>query len=425
MIIYYILIWSLPYMRHPIWNAALGAGGLTVTKLIGALSVLYATLYLARRHGVPKYFATPQSRWMMLLVVLAFYSFFTNERAEINLLNPIATYTSAVLLFFVTLNVIDSVRRLYWSMMVAVGTVAFASLYLIREWRKGVAVYGGGYRPGWVLGDSNYFTVAALTILPIAFELLLLARKRWEKLYCIGCMLLIFFTVTIGASRGGFLGIALDIIYLAVRSGISRKNLIRTMIVAIPILIFAPNSPLHRFLFPVPGDVQSVDKHLLGWMAGLNMLKAHPLFGVGLGNYKAVVVTYDTTGLVAANPHIAHNAYLEIGAEMGIPALVVYLLFLGTTFRSLETTRKRALAADSRFLAALALGMQASVLGASVAIFFVSGQYTRMLWFVLIVSMCIPALVPKRRAATKKTPTQEQPIEDPAMQVGSALVEMP
>ena len=65
------------------------------------------------------------------------------------------------------------------------------------------------------------------------------------------------------------------------------------------------------------------------------------------------------------------------------------------------------------------------MLGASVAIFFVSGQYTRIFWFVLIMSMCIPTLVPKRSAAKKRPPTQEQPIEDPGMQVGSALIEMP
>jgi O-antigen ligase len=423
MIIYYILICSLPYMRHPIWNAVLG-GGLTVTKLLGALSVLYGIVYLARRHGVPRYFATLQSRWMMLLVGMAFYSFLTNERVEISLQNPIATYASALLLLFVTLSVIDSERRLYWSMMVMVGTVAFASLYLIREWRRGVAMYGGGFRPGWVLGDSNYFTVAALATLPIAFELLLISRRRWEKLYCIGCMLLTFFTITIGASRGGFLGVAVGMVYLAIRSGITRRKLIWITVVAIPFLVLAPNSPLHRFFSPAPGDVVSVDKHILGWRAGLNMVMDNPLFGVGLANYKGYVVKYDTTGLVAADPHIAHNAYLEIAAEMGIPALVVYLIFLGTTFTSLETTRKRSLAAGSRSLAALALGMQASLLGDSVAIFFVSGQYTRIFWLVLIMSMCIPELVPKRSAAKRKPPAQKQPIEDPGVQVGAALIEM-
>ena len=207
MIVYYVLIFSLPYLRHPVWNAVLG-GGITVTKVIGAINVLYAVIYLARRHGAPRFFAAPQAKWMLLLTTLAFYSFLTNERAELSLLNPIAMYTSALLLFFVTLSVIDSVQRLYWSLMVAVGAVAFASLYLLREWRRGVEVSGGGFRPGWVLGDSNYFAVAALAVLPISFELLLYSRKRWEKIYCLGCMALIFLTLTIGASRGGFLGIA-------------------------------------------------------------------------------------------------------------------------------------------------------------------------------------------------------------------------
>src|ERR1039458_136997 len=99
MIIYYILIWSLPYMRHPIWNATLG-GGFTVTKLIGAASILYGLTYLPRRHDLPRYFATPQSRWMMLLVGFAFYSFLTDRHVAIDLGSPMAAYASATLLFF-------------------------------------------------------------------------------------------------------------------------------------------------------------------------------------------------------------------------------------------------------------------------------------------------------------------------------------
>jgi O-antigen ligase len=363
---------------------------------------------------------------MMLFMGFAFYSFLTNldQHVEIDLGSPMTAYASAILLFFVTLTVIDSVRRLYWSLMVATGTVAFASLYLIREWRSGVGMYGSGYRPGWVLGDANYFTVAALAILPVSFELLLLAKSRWQKLYCLGCIALTVFTITIGASRGGFLGIVVEIIYLVVRSGISKKKLIRLLVIAMFFLLLAPNSPIHRFLSPVPGDDQSVDKHILGWMAGLNMVKAHPLVGVGLGNFKGVVASYDTTGMVAADPKIAHNAFLEIAAEMGVFALLVYLLFLGTIFRSLETTRRRALATDSQALAALALGMQASLLGVSVAIFFVSGQYTRMLWLIFIMTMAMPALVPKRKAERKKPSRQDERVEEPALQVGSVLVEM-
>ena len=89
---------------------------------------------------------------------------------------------------------------------------------MLREWQRGIASYGEGYRPGWVVGDSNYFTVAALAVLPIAFELALMATKKWQKVYAVGCMLLIFAAVTLGASRGGFLGIVLIVFYLIARS---------------------------------------------------------------------------------------------------------------------------------------------------------------------------------------------------------------
>ena len=423
MILYYILITSLPYMRHPIWEASLG-GGLTVIKLVGGVNVLYAILYLARRHRAPRYLSTPQSRWMILFFALAFFSYLVNPRAEVSFMNPMAMYTSVALLFFVTLTVVDTMRRLYWSLMVATGSLAFASLYLLREYATGSAVWGSQFRGGWVVGDTNYFTVAALVTLPVAFQLMTLSRRRWEKLYCLGCLLLVLAAVTLGASRGGFIGICVSIAYLITRSSRRMRNFGLVILAAIPFLVFAPNSPIHRILHPVPGDTQSVDKHVQGWIAGLNMVKAHPFTGVGLGNYKSVVVQYDTSGLIAGDPHVAHDAYLEIAAEMGIPALIIYLSLMVTTFASLERTRKRALASGFTMSATIAVGIQAGLLGAWVAIFFVSGQYTKQLWFMLIITMCLPALVPKRRLTQSTTHLADALVEQSPLPVGSALVEM-
>ena len=390
--------------------------------MVGGINVLYALLYLARRHTAPRYLSTPQSKWMMLFFAIAFYSYITNDQVVVSLVSPIAMYVSAALLFFVTLSVVDSLRRLYWSLMVAVGSVAFASLYMLREYVKGSAVYGGQYRPGWVVGDPNYFTVAALVCLPIAFELFLISRRRWEKFYCIGCLLLVLVAITLGASRGGFLGMALDLSYLVFRSRRGMRNAFIILLVAIPFVLFAPNSPLSRIVHPRPGDTQSVEKHFLGWQAGFNMVKAHPFMGVGLGNYKSVVVQYDTSGLIASDPHVAHDSYLEVVAEMGIPALVVYLMFLGSTFLSLERTRKRALVKGYSELASLALGMQASLLGVWVAIFFVSGQYTKLFWFISAITMCMPALMAERKVLDKNPPMSERTTEASPVLVESTLL---
>ena len=427
MLIYFLVIMSMPFLRHQFWDAEFGPG-LTVTKLLGAICLLYALVYLGRRHAVPRYFATPQSKWMLLFFGIAAFSYLSKggQRSAVDLINPIYMYVSTLVFFFITMTVIDSIKRLYWSFMVAIGSVAFASLYMLREWQKGTAVYGEGFRPGWVVGDSNYFTIAALAVLPIAFELVLVATRKWEKIYAVGCMLLTFAAVTLGASRGGFLGIVLMVIYLIARSRRPARNLAFVFIATIPFLIFAPNSPINRFFHPVGGDTASVNKHLVGWQAGLNMIKRNPLTGVGFGNYKAVVTRYDTTGIVRQDPHVAHNAYLEIAAEMGLPAIVVYLLFLGTAFFSAGKTRKRALAHRSELLAALAVGCQASILGVGVGIFFVSGQYTRLFWFVLCMTMVIPLLVPVRAPSKAPLPLKEkpQPEVEESFRIGEALVDL-
>ncbi len=425
MVLFLLLIVIMPYIKHPLWDHQIGAG-MTVNKAIGGACLLYALVYLSRRRGgVPKFFQTTQSVLMLMFIGLAALSFFTKGQA-IGYINPMFMYASTLLLFFLTFIVVDSFKRLYWSLMAAIGGVGFASLYMIREWQKGITQWGGNFRPGWIVGDSNYFTVAALVTLPLAFELMMISKVRWQRIYSLGCLCLTMLAIMLGASRGGFLGIVVGLGYLVFRSEKRTRNIAVISVVIVPFLLFAPNSPVRRFLHPVPGDTASIQKHIVGWKAGLNMIAHNPLTGVGLGNYKLKVAQYDTTGTVRLEPHIAHNAYLEIAAEMGIPALGLYVIFMLSTFFSLDRTRRRSLRADTPDLAAIAIGMQAALLGVWVAIFFVSAEYTKLFWFLLVLTMVIPPLVPRRRKPPTETPReQQQPeLEPQGFQIGEALVEL-
>ncbi len=60
------------------------------------------------------------------------------------------------------------------------------------------------------------------------------------------------------------------------------------------------------------------------WKASLRSIAKHPLLGVGIGNFP-VVLGQDITLAKAGSS--AHNLYLQIGAELGIPALLVALAF--------------------------------------------------------------------------------------------------
>jgi O-antigen ligase len=131
------------------------------------------------------------------------------------------------------------------------------------------------------------------------------------------------------------------------------------------------------------------------------MIEEHPFFGVGLDGYKFEVAKYVDPAKVPVGEtvqRIAHNSYMEIAAEMGIPALLIFVGILVSSLRSLERVRRVAERSGDEFLRRVALGLQAGILGAAVALFFVSGEYQKMFWFAIFISACLPPLTRLPRA---------------------------
>lgn len=62
------------------------------------------------------------------------------------------------------------------------------------------------------------------------------------------------------------------------------------------------------------------------WKGTLAMAKAHPLLGTGLGTYELAYPRYAQVGFT----RLAHNSYLQITAEAGVPALILLLGALAT-----------------------------------------------------------------------------------------------
>jgi O-antigen ligase len=61
------------------------------------------------------------------------------------------------------------------------------------------------------------------------------------------------------------------------------------------------------------------------------MLEAHPLLGVGVGNYVPTYPSYALPGWKDPLGH-AHNYYLHVAAETGIAGLAVYVLLIAACF---------------------------------------------------------------------------------------------
>jgi len=100
-----------------------------------------------------------------------------------------------------------------------------------------------------------------------------------------------------------------------------------------------PPAPVNRVLTAVGlGDVAfdnvtnanfSAVERAAHWLAGVRMFAAHPLLGVGIGNYGAAYPAYHPRGWYASLDH-AHNYYINIAAEAGVLGLTAYALLLGS-----------------------------------------------------------------------------------------------
>jgi O-antigen ligase len=98
------------------------------------------------------------------------------------------------------------------------------------------------------------------------------------------------------------------------------------------------------------------------WRATWEMIKAHPVAGVGFGGYWMAVPSYhDASGKVT--PQQAHNDYLEVLASGGIIGALIVAWFAFALIRSARESFRRS---ASQFRRAAVLGALIGIFGAAV-----------------------------------------------------------
>jgi O-antigen ligase len=384
---FYLLIWVMPMMRHEIWSGFMGP--LTGVKYLGAGAFTYALLYLAGRRARPRFFDTWAARWSVAFAIMAMASYAALGVPDSFERSPFVSYLSFLVLFFITLVVVDSPARLRGALYAVIGAVMFASLHVLREWQK----YGGmsfGFRPGWISGDANYYTMSALLGLPIALSLLRARPTARGRYFCIASFGLILAGITLAASRGGYLGLIAALLVPAWHSRRRIQSFAVVTAVLLPIMLVTPRSPLDRLLHPSAGDRESSDTRTALWSAGLQMFRDHPLVGIGTGNFKPFVGRFIDRDDVYQG--IAHNTYLEIATEMGAPGLLAFVAILIGSVRTLERVRRSTQHPDLLLVNRAAEGIEAGLVGYAVAAFFVSAQYQKLFWLFVFLASCLPAL---------------------------------
>jgi O-antigen ligase len=294
---------------------------------------------------------------------------------------------------------------------------------------------GESDRLAGTLGDSNALAavlVAGVVLsLALAFEI---KRKPLIRLSLLVisalCLLCNFLTL----SRGGLIALG-----VAMVAAIAFGGRWRTAAVGLAVLVAAAVFVFFAFL-ATPEQTARVTSFGGGgsgrtdlWTVGWRMVEAHPVRGIGAGNFQPESIHYliapgalHRTDLILNTQHVAHNTYLQVLSELGIVALVPFLAILGFALWCLLAAARGFEARGEEGMEMIARATLVGLMGILAADFFVSGQFSKQLWLLLGLG---PALLAMSRRHSVDHAEDEPgadvtaPLAPAHLEPGPALVE--
>ncbi|OQY09051.1 MAG: hypothetical protein B6I30_10395 [Desulfobacteraceae bacterium 4572_187] len=224
-----------------------------------------------------------------------------------------------------------------------------------------------------------------------------------SKIFYGGVLISMLLVLLKTGSRGGLIGLSvIGLIFLFSRStqvSFIKKVLIMTAI-GILIISFAPESLWQRFQEVFSGtdyNLQSSEEGSFGrlqiWETGLHLLIKNPLFGIGAGQFStAMGQTYGKFYYKTA-----HNSFLQVAVEVGIPGFVVFLTIIFKIVKNIKEAK--AAASDStkiNILKNLSNFSLLSIIGFLACAFFLSQAYSAIIPFFLANSYALSAITQKK-----------------------------
>jgi hypothetical protein len=184
-------------------------------------------------------------------------------------------------------------------------------------------------------------------------------------------------------SRGGALALTAAVAWLLVRRAVPLKVLAGGVaalaVLGVAAVLFA-GPELDRAVREKTHVAETnVDTRELRWQAAARMVADHPVLGAGPGGFREGYPAASNNAEIDEQTPVAHNMYLEVAAELGVPGFALFVALLAVTAVAGERVRRTT--DDPLPIVAV----QASLIAVVVASTFLSQQYYLPLWSLVAV----------------------------------------
>lgn len=179
-----------------------------------------------------------------------------------------------------------------------------------------------------VLAGGLLLPIPLLTALALRTDW---ARRRWLPLLLLAPALLILAALLLAQSRGGYLAVTLSLLLVLILRWPWAGLVVLVAAVAAGSVLSWDGVRLFAEAIGTDGSITSTAGRLEIWERSFQAIGDYTLTGIGIGTFDLVIpVLYPYVELrKAIIPH-AHNLFLQVGVDLGVPGLLLYLWLWGS-----------------------------------------------------------------------------------------------
>ena len=295
--------------------------------------------------------------------------------------------------FLVMLVLVSTARGVADIERLALANVVGASIYCLKILTT-FSIGADGRLGNLYYYDANDLAMFIVATLPFTVYFVVRGTRVSHRLVALGAAGLLLLSIVKTGSRGGFLGLIAVSLFLLFGFRAIKARVRASAVVGgfLALMVFAgPRywDMMATMLHPESDynwSGQSDTGRMDIWKRGLGYMMARPVFGVGANAFSTAegkispLASRQQRG-IGLKWSAAHNSFVQVGAELGVPGLVGFLLMLWGIARSNRAVTKITVQ-RGRWSneASLAQAMNGSLVGYAVSGFFLSQGYCAFLY---------------------------------------------
>lgn len=235
-------------------------------------------------------------------------------------------------------------------------------------------------------GDPNNQAAAFIVAIFLAGALLSVVRRPAGRVLLMVAMALVTLGFFATQSRGGLIGLVVaSLVALIVTPRYRGRILALMAAVAAGMAVFLSNNPDALARIKQRDGAGSGREDL--WTIAWKIFEDHPVLGVGHNSFQDIAPRYVLDSgpltyaeLIAEDPRVVHNTYLQLLAENGIVGLAIFTFIVVASLCASWLAARRFDAMGQPGHANLSRAVMAGTIGMLVTAFFVSNVTAAVMW---------------------------------------------